>query len=195
MQTPDPTVTATRKRGRPTAAERDDRMRLILDTAVAEFLENGYAATTVEQIATRCQVTKRTIYTFYGDKTAVFAAAVGRLHDRVAQADPPDGTPVDLAVLADRITLVLHSAEAVGLHRLVVAEATRFPELAAAFYDNGPLRYIGLLARRLPEATAEALFSLLLGENHRKRLLGLLGPVTPADARRQAAAALDQLHL
>lgn len=193
MQTPEPTT--ARKRGRPTAVERAERRDEILDAAVEEFGRQGYAATTVDQIAAACQVTKRTIYTFFGDKTGVFAAAVGRLHDRVAAADEPDGVPADLPTLATRITMVLHSAEAVGLHRLVVAEANRFPELASAFYASGPERYIGMLGDHVGARTAPALFSLLLGEPHRKRLLGMLGPATEPEARAQAQTALAQLHL
>ncbi len=192
-----------RKRGRPTEDERGERKELILDTAVALFIENGYALTTVDQLAAECQVTKRTIYTYFGDKADVFEAAVQRLHARVVDGSLADGQPERLDRLATRIVQTLHSAEAIGLHRLVIAEAPRFPALAAAFYAAGPEQYIHLLTtalatnsgRSTARRQAEGLFTLLLGESHRRRLLGLDGSPSPAQARAHARRALDLLDL
>lgn len=128
------------------------------------LIEQGYARTTMEHIATGAQVTKRTIYTYFGDKSDVFAAAVERLHHQVATPPTADDSPGALTELAVRIVRTLHATEAIGLHRLVVAEAAQFPELAAAFYRSGPEQYVDLLAQQLPGAKPgqpEALFSLI----------------------------------
>ena len=84
----------------------------------------------------------------------------------------------------------LHSDEAIDLHRLVIAEARQFPELASAFYANGPRRYLDVLTELLDgdAVTAEHLFGLLLGEPHRRRLLGLDPAPTPPRAKAQAHA-------
>jgi hypothetical protein len=66
------------------------------------------------------------------------------------------------------------------------------------FYETGPQHSIGLLARALPHddpSRATALYSLLLGEPHRRRLLGLDPAPTRATADAHAARALALLGL
>lgn len=192
---------AARKRGRPTAEEREQRRDQILDVAVALFVSNGYGQVTIEQIAATSRVTKRTIYTYFGDKAEVFTAAVERF--RIRALDDFESGEGSLEDVATRLVLVLHSDDAVGLHRLMIGESAQFPDLADRFYTSGPGGYIRLLAEclgeRLPphdrDHLAEALFGLLLGEDHRRRLLGLRPAPTPAAARDHARAALSLLQI
>ncbi|WP_022885260.1 TetR/AcrR family transcriptional regulator [Glaciibacter superstes] len=188
-----------RKRGRPTEDERIERRSQILAAALPVFLQNGFGATTIEQLAVAARVTKRTIYSYFGDKAGVFAAMVRILATTVSTDAPDEDT---LESLAARIVYRLHSAELTGLHRLVIAESTRFPELAVTLHDNGDARHIARLAEHLRaergENTvrlAQPLFTLLLGEEHRKRLLGLLGAPTADEAVAHARAALETLQL
>lgn len=172
------------KRGRPTEEERGARRDRVLDAAIAAFAARGFGATSLDVIAATAGVTKRTLYIDVGDKAALFAAAVDREHDRIRAV--ASGSLLDVAA---QTVYVLHSDAAVALHRSVIGEATRLPELAADFYATGPAHSIELLARSLPSgdanvARATALYSLLLGEPHRRRLLGL----DPAPTRRQATA-------
>lgn len=201
------------KRGRPTADERTRRRGRILDAAVDSFAANGFAGSSLDEIAATAGVTKRTIYTDYGDKAAVFDAAVEREHDRI-RASAIEGS--SLQDVAAELVFVLHSDAAIALHRSVIAEAPRFPELARRFYGAGPGHSIALLARYLPTpdgtpvasanpepaasaavARAEALYTLLLGERHRRRLLAL-DPAPSATAAaahsRACLALLDGAH-
>jgi TetR/AcrR family transcriptional regulator, mexJK operon transcriptional repressor len=191
----------SRKRGRPTAAERDERREQILDAAVGLFVSRGYGHVTIDEIAAASRVTKRTIYTYLGDKADVFTAVIERFRAR-ALADLGSDS-LTLPELAARLVFVLHADDAVGLHRLVIGEAAQFPEVAAQFYASGPRGYVELLETQLPERStgpgreqlAEALFGLLLGEAHRRRLLGLAPAPTPAAAREHALAALSLLGI
>jgi len=188
-----------RKRGRPTARERVERRAAILEAALTVFLEHGYGNTTVEQLATAGGVTKRTVYSYFGDKAGVFSEMVRSLATTVSSLAPDGDT---LETLAARIVYRLHSAELVGLHRLVIAESSRFPELAFTLHRDGDARHIARLADHLAQEhgsraaeLAPSLFSLLLGEEHRKRLLGLAQPITEYEAMEHAFAALDTLGL
>jgi AcrR family transcriptional regulator len=186
---------APRKRGRPTMAERAQRLDDVLDAATRLFSERGLAQVSVDEIAAAARVTKRTIYAHLGDRTDVFLASVERLRDRTVPA-PVAGE--SLEELSIRIVEALHSDEAIGLHRLMVVEARAFPALARRFYDEGPEAYIRALAGLVPGAdpgTATALFSLLLGEPHRRRLLGLIPAPDAATAAEHARAALHSLGL
>ncbi|HEX3515925.1 MAG TPA: TetR/AcrR family transcriptional regulator [Trebonia sp.] len=195
-----PHVPELRKRGRPTADERRTRETEILTAALDVFLSNGYGASTVDELAAAAQVTKRTLYAYYGDKAEVFAAMVRHLAAAVSLDAASDRDTLE--TLAARIVSRLHSAELVGLHQLVIAESTRFPELALILHSSGDARHIARLgqhirAERDParEPLAEPLFSLLLGERHRRRLLGIDPPPTPAQAAAHADAALALLGL
>lgn len=175
---------APRKRGRPTAEERLQRRDDILDAAVRLFVADGFDGVTFDDIREEAHVTKRTIYGHFASRTEVFLAAVERLRERtLALPGDHDGLPD----LATAIVTSLHSDEAVGLHRLMIASARDFPELGEAFYTDGPLSYIAAIRDRLSPADcglAETVFALLLGEPHRRRLLGL----DPAPTTEQAAA-------
>ena len=193
-------VPALRKRGRPTADERRTRETEILTAALGVFLRSGYGASTVDELAAAAQVTKRTLYAYYGDKAGIFSAMVKHLAAAVSLDAASDRDTLE--TLAARIVGRLHSDELVGLHQLVIAESTRFPELALILHSSGDARHIARLAEHIraerdpaSEPLAEPLFSLLLGEKHRRRLLGIDPPPTPAQAAAHADTALAQLGL
>jgi TetR/AcrR family transcriptional regulator, mexJK operon transcriptional repressor len=195
-----PHVPALRKRGRPTADERRTRETEILTAALGVFLRSGYGASTVDELAAAAQVTKRTLYAYYGDKGGLFAAMVRDLAAAVSLDAASDRDTLE--TLAARIVSRVHSDELVGLHQLVIAESTRFPELALILHGNGDARHIARLAEHIraergpaSEPLAEPLFSLLLGERHRRRLLGIDQAPTRAQAAAHADAALALLGL
>ena len=191
---------ALRKRGRPTADERRRRETEILTAALGVFLECGYGASTVDELAAAAQVTKRTLYAYYGDKAGLFAAMVRDLAAAVSLDAASDRDTLE--TLSARIVSRVHSDELVSLHQLVIGESTRFPELAVILHTSGDARHIARLAGHLraerglgTAPLAEPLFSLLLGEKHRRRLLGIDPAPTPAQAAAHAAAALALLGL
>ncbi|WP_104166942.1 TetR/AcrR family transcriptional regulator [Cryobacterium sp. N22] len=188
-----------RKRGRPTEAGRIERQEQILDAALSNFLEYGFGNATVDRIAADARVTKRTIYSYFGNKDGVFTEMQRRLADTVSgDTQNPD----TLESLAARIVFGLHSAQMIGLHRLVIAESLRFPDLARTLHDNGDMRHVARLAEHIDAergwgATdrAETLYALLLGEDYRRRLLGLIEPITADAAAGHAYSALKHLGL
>jgi len=193
-------VTSGRKRGRPTAAERRVRRAEILATALVVFLRSGFGGATLDELAVAAKVTKRTIYAYFGDKDALFAAMVEDLAVTVSLDAATDHDTLD--ELAARIVFRVHSDELVGLHRLVIAEAVRFPELAQVLHSHGDERHIARLAEHIRAergeefaGLAQPLFSLLLGEQHRRRLLGIDHAPTPAEAAGHARACLILLDI
>ncbi|NND90605.1 MAG: helix-turn-helix transcriptional regulator, partial [Granulosicoccus sp.] len=71
---------ATAPRGkRDSAAPRRDAdrsRRLILDAALVEFSEKGYSGARIDTIAAQAGVSKPMIYSYYGDKDDLYAAAL-----------------------------------------------------------------------------------------------------------------------
>jgi TetR/AcrR family transcriptional repressor of mexJK operon len=106
----------------------------ILGAAEALFMQQGYGATTIEQIAGRIGATKRTIYVRFTDKAGLFHAMVKRVLD----ARRPDlrtigidrGVDERLSDMAMRVLNYALDPDVVRLLRVVTAEAYRFPELA-----------------------------------------------------------------
>ncbi|PZF86532.1 TetR/AcrR family transcriptional regulator [Jiangella anatolica] len=169
------------------------------------FLAHGYGGTTIEVIAAEARVAKRTVYTTVGDKADLFVAVVRRLGDRVVNAVDAGDPVTDLHAFGVRLVRLMLSDEAIGLHRLVTGEAAKFPDLAARHYANGPRRYIGVLSGLLAtlppdrlavrcddsDRLAEQLFTLLMGEPHRRRMFGLDPAPTAAQAGAHVARTLE----
>jgi TetR/AcrR family transcriptional regulator, mexJK operon transcriptional repressor len=186
------------RRGRPSKADALILGERILAAATELFLAEGYGATSIEAVAERARISKRTLYDRFEDKPALFAAVV---HGIIEQIRPsPDVPLVFGATLSDilhRLAQFMLSAalapQALALHRLVNGESARFPELARAVTgDAGNQEAIsliaGLLARELPESTAEdrefaaAQFIFMVVTIPRRRALGYGSPMTAQEA-------------
>jgi len=151
-----------RRAGRPTSADALLLKDRILAAATDLFLAAGYGSTSIEAVAARAGISKRTFYDRFDNKAMLFSAVVHRI---VEQIRPPPDVPLlqgaSLAEILARLAgLILRAAlapSALSLHRLVNAEAVRFPELVKAVDSDGATReaiaLIGeLLARELPGA-------------------------------------------
>jgi TetR/AcrR family transcriptional regulator, mexJK operon transcriptional repressor len=118
--------------GRPTATELDRRKVLVLDVATELFVDRGYAATTLVDIARGAGVATRTLYQHFGDKEAIFSEVIFA-RDEGEALDYPSVEPGDtlFAALerAGRYTYqVTYREKSIGLMRLMIAESNRFPE-------------------------------------------------------------------
>ena len=187
----------------------------ILEAAFAAFIENGYAATSTLEIATRARVSKRELYALVGNKREMLVACISARAGRLE-------VPVDLPVPRDRETLahVLASFGAqllrevsdptvVAVFRLAIAEAVQAPEVAHALDSMGretsrtALRNLmrqaqaaGLLDGRPVELGAQ-FWRLLWGDLMVSLLLGVAkrpGSEEIAKRARNAAAEFLQLH-
>src|ERR1700674_4929448 len=151
---------AKRRGGRPSRGAALALNERILDVATELFLAQGYGLTTIEALARRAGISKRTFYHRFADKAVLFGAVVHRIVERMR---PPPGAPLH-EVLKRLVGMVLHAAlspPAIALHRLMVAESARFPELARALHAEGASQEAitligGVLARAIanPELTA-----------------------------------------
>jgi AcrR family transcriptional regulator len=133
------------------------------------LLSHGYGTTSIEAIARRARVSKRTFYQRFADKPALMSAVVVRLIDSLRP--PPDVPLIEgeglEQILAHLGSLILHAAltpRVLQLQRLIVAESKRFPDLASAVAKSGGRQ------------EAVALISASLMRHARGAL------VTPADA-------------
>jgi TetR/AcrR family transcriptional regulator, mexJK operon transcriptional repressor len=192
-------IKAVRKTGRPRRADALLLRERILKVATDLFLDEGYGSTSIESVAARAGISKRTFYDRFEDKAALFAAVVHRI---IEQIRPPATVPLlagaSLAEILQRLAgLILRAAlspQALALHRLVTGESSRFPELAYAVESEGRQSeatdlIAGLLARAQRNAkigTADQRFAAdqfiyMVVTLPQRRALGFGLPMTPAE--------------
>jgi len=114
----------------------------ILDAAHKMFLEVGFGAASMDAIANEAQVSKQTVYNHFGSKEELFAAMVRTTCDSMTLAFAEaarDGNPEKtLRAIAQRFMEATFSEDKLALHRTLMAEVPRFPELGRIFYRSGP---------------------------------------------------------
>ncbi|MGP3791526.1 TetR/AcrR family transcriptional regulator [Pseudomonas sp. B392_1p] len=181
-------TTKPNRRGRPSREQAQEKNTHLLVLAQQSFLAHGFAATTIDHIASISGISKSTIYARYGGKEGLFRAVTRRSCQAPQQAlsmVPTQGrAPRD--VLADFIAVLLGQArdpDGLALLRLVIFESQRFPDVAASVFRESletlaPLRnYLHELQRHGqlgdcdPEAAALDLVNLCTG-GYRFLLLG-----------------------
>jgi TetR/AcrR family transcriptional repressor of mexJK operon len=150
--------TPRRTGGRPTAQAAVRLETTILDQATKAFLAQGYAATTIEATARACGVAKRTIYARWSGKPALFRAVLEQLMARwmSAAGEWGGGESLEAALraAADAILAVALTPEAIALHRLIIAESGRFPELPLMLQQAGASEGMARIVALLDHAIA-----------------------------------------
>jgi AcrR family transcriptional regulator len=165
----------------------------LLDAAESVFLELGYAAASMDDIARRAGMSKKTLYRLFATKESLFAAVIaGRRAvleammggDEFSRGESPD--KVLRSYLGKLARFVLAPRQA-ALYRLVIAESLRTPELAHAFYREGPCKAREVLENWLarhndngslrvpdPERDAAMLCAMVISELQMRFLVGEL---------------------
>lgn len=125
----------------PRRRRKAERPQEIIEAAFTEFSRNGYATTTLDQIAERAGVTKGTIYVYFESKEHLFISMVREftkptmetMHDMF---QTHDGSTADLlraqfSFIYEHLVEDRRRREVV---RMLIAEATRFPGLADRYH-------------------------------------------------------------
>ncbi len=139
--------------------EEDGKRRQILDGAMRVFLDKGFDAASMSEIARASGVSKGTLYVYFEDKQTLFDAIVQeRCHihaERVFEFDHTDHAVEEvLSRLGVDFAAVMCRPENFSGVRAVIAIAERMPELGRKFYETGPLLAINKLAAYLDAQVA-----------------------------------------
>ena len=137
----------------------------VVEAARTLFLEQGYAGTTMDEIAAHAGLTKRTLYNIYADKEELFRQIVmvpigyadefvrtlrsGLTCDASSEAD----VRAALQDLGLRLATAIVRPQVVALRRLLIGEARAFPELTRTYYDHAPGQVISALRSWFAELT------------------------------------------
>lgn len=162
----------------------------VLAGATRVFLDRGYAASSMDEVAQAAQVSKRTLYQYYPSKEALFIAVIERRALDLVQfiddrAMPSDSGQLSLIALARALLERAISEETTQLYRIVIAETGRLPDLGKALIDvalNATLREIESVIQRVaaergvrledPAYAADVFLSILYGVEQIRVLMG-----------------------
>ncbi|MCI4591540.1 TetR/AcrR family transcriptional regulator [Sphingobium sp. BYY-5] len=182
---------------------------MILTVAQDYFMDHGYAGTTMSGIAAALGGSKGTLWNYFPSKDQLFAAVLDRVagayRTRLSQILDPEG---DLALTLHRACISLitkvTSPEAIALHRLIISEGGRFPELSQIFFELAPRNTRAMLADFLEGAmargqlrtadttnAARALMSLCMAGSHHQLLMAQIKEPDPAQIEQDATFAVD----
>ncbi|HCY17011.1 MAG: TetR family transcriptional regulator [Curvibacter sp. GWA2_64_110] len=132
----------------------------LLAAALELFVEKGFAATKSEEVARRAGVSKGTLFLYYASKEELFKAVVrdtiaGRFPEWHAEFDAFTGSTADMLRYAmQNWWQRVGATSAAGITKLMMSEASNFPELAA-FYQQEVIEPGHDLIRRILQRGVE----------------------------------------
>jgi TetR/AcrR family transcriptional repressor of mexJK operon len=188
-------------------AKRDE----IMKAALAVFLDRGYLGASVDEIAMAARASKRTVYSHFGDKEALFRevirSTIAPMQEALQhQLDllPRDNPREALRSTAHTLATVIVTPQVVRLRRVVIAETDRFPELSAEWHRLGPGQTVDRLATYLsgldglrlpdPRVAAQQLLWLVVSEPLNRLMFAPSGTAPePGEIERAATEAVDVL--
>ncbi|SFD37828.1 TetR/AcrR family transcriptional regulator [Massilia yuzhufengensis] len=131
---------------------KDARPQELLAAAIDLFVERGFAATRLEDVARRAGVSKGTLYLYYTNKEELFKAVVrgsivpfiGEAEESVAEFEGHSADLLRQVILSwwDRIG----QSKVSGIGKLMTAEAGNFPELAKFYQEEVVVRVIRMIS-------------------------------------------------
>lgn len=189
-----------------------ERLRRLTNSATELFLEHGYEATSMDMLIQKVGGSRRNIYERFGGKEGLFSAVIAEECQRLAE-------PLESFTLEDgcaRQTLEKFGAEilhiikqprVLELHRLMIAEGKRFPQLSRTIWSAGHHNAKSVLAawiQRQQEngklrptldasGLAYAFIHMVTGEAQLQLLSG--GPCTTEEQDRSTVALAVSLFL
>ena len=180
----------------------------VLDAARQVFLERGFEAATVEEVAARAGVSKATVYSNFHDKDALLVAMIDRvtseseviLSAAVAPLDEGGDLRERLTRMAAALARGVLRPEVVQLRRLAISTASSFPASALLYWQRGPSSTIDMLEQRLgalgfedPRERAALFAYALIGPLQDRALFDASFEPTDTQINHHVAAAVDLL--
>jgi AcrR family transcriptional regulator len=143
---------------------KEARPQELTSAALALFVEKGYAATRLDEIAERAGVSKGTLYLYFESKEALFKSVIREgvvpaieAGEAMAGANGADPAALLRAILAGWWERV-GSTELGGIPKLMLSEARNFPEVAV-YYDQAVIqRGLALIRAVVTRGVEEGVF-------------------------------------
>jgi TetR/AcrR family transcriptional regulator, mexJK operon transcriptional repressor len=185
------------------------KQQKILEMAAKLFLQNGYEGVSVDEVTRAAGGSKTNVYTYFGGKEGLFTAVVDYLmaarlqpfKDLKVSDHPPEKALKEIGRTFLDIILDEHI---LALHRLIVAESARFPQLGRAWFAAGPeyvyrsvegyleaQQRVGRLRPGNPRRAAALFLDMITFDVHHRTLLGVTPRPGQAELERLVEDAVD----
>jgi len=173
---------AANKRGNKSRRERrkESRPSELLAAALELFVERGFAATRLDDVAARAGVSKGTLYLYFTGKDDLFKAVVrGGILPAIAKAEARVGEFTGGAgelfrTIVSGMWSNVGSTLLSGIPKLIIAESGNFPDLARFYYEEVILRGLALMANILKRGIQQGEFRRLDVEATARAMMGPL---------------------
>jgi len=205
------TDTATKKAPERSKAELRTELLLdrLLDAATEFFLEKGFDATSMGEIAKQAHASTETFYRHFPTKEELFERVLLRLTEQLNREwtsvlRSQDAPEKALAAFGELGLSLLLAPEALALHRILIMERRRFPEVVKSFDAQGPVRVQAALASYLavqvkkgklrkmnPDVGARQFWDLVAHDFLFRMNLHAMPAPTKAEMRQRVKEAID----
>ena len=143
---------------------KEERPAELMAAALELFVERGFAATKLDDVAARAGVSKGTLYLYFASKEELFKAVIqkGILpvldqgEEMLSQFQGDAGSLLEAMLL--RWWEMVGSTHLAGITKLMISEAGNFPEVALFYYENVIVRGRGLIRSVLERGIASKQF-------------------------------------
>ncbi|PHV13015.1 TetR/AcrR family transcriptional regulator [Chitinimonas sp. BJB300] len=131
---------------------KDARPAEIIEAALTLFVDKGFAATRLDDVATQAGVTKGTVYLYFANKEELFKAVVREtILPNIESGEhllaDHQGTWAELLwILLERWADRMEYSASTGISKLMIAEASNFPDLARFYVEEVVMRSRKLFA-------------------------------------------------
>ena len=189
----------------------DQKRQAIIAAAEACFLSEGFNGCSMDRIALDADVAKQTIYAHFNNKTKLFQEVMSNLCNESSPCpfEDKDISEIDVEEFIREFSYAVLSfmcqPKVLALHRIVMTEGPKNPDLAEQFIESGPLFIINLivdyfkaketkgLSVEHPEKIAQAIYCFIKGPEYMNYLFGIAEP--KKDDLRQKAQEAAKLAL
>lgn len=185
------------------------KRKAIVDAATTLFLEQGYQATSMNQIVAMVGGSKGTIYNHFKNKEALFLElAQDSVQEHLKLLHEKDLSGLSLRdaliIVADDVLLSLGSDHGIDLQLLIYSEAKRLPKLGEVFYQQGTQiafnelekyfdqqKKLGHFNCKDTSKAAEYFFGMLMFKYMRQRFSRVVKQLSKAQRHQQVSVIVD----
>lgn len=174
---------------------KDARPQELLAAAIDLFVERGFAATRLEDVARRAGVSKGTLYLYYTNKEELFKAVVREsivpfLGEAEVSVAGFEGHSADLL----REVILnwwrhIGQNKVSGISKLIIAEASNFPELARFYQEEVTSRGFRMISSVLERGVARNEFRTI---NIHQTTQVLIAPMAMLNAWKHSVGPCEQ---
>lgn len=198
-----------KKRQSPGRPKDEDKRKSILKAAAKLFMKHGMAGTTMDDIAEKAGVSKLTVYNHFGRKEDLFDSVIrskceGHTGDHIFKGLNGKKPEEELFTIGMAFIGLVYSPDAIALHRIIMSEGQKNPEMGQLFYAAGPESLFSRFVKYLEKVeksgvykftdkrdAAGRFFCLFKGELHMRVLLGIETEPKKSELRKLAKGSVE----